>query len=50
MKKENNSSEKIEKLMKLLENARCIQQACNEINTHKGMSYFTNTIETLKEL
>ncbi|MDH5416206.1 MAG: hypothetical protein OEX98_00185 [Nitrosopumilus sp.] len=49
MKKENNSSEKIEKLMKLLENARCIQQACNEINMHKDMSYFTNNIETYLE-
>jgi len=49
MKKEKISSEKIEKLMMLLKNARRIQQACNEINTHKEMSYFTNNIETYLE-
>jgi len=49
MKKEKISSEKIEKLMMILENARLIQQACNEINTHKEMSYFTNNIETYLE-
>jgi|GEM_PF-5933129 len=49
MKKKNISSEKIEKLMRLLENARHIQQACNEISTHKEMSYFTNNIETYLE-
>jgi len=49
MKKENISSEKIEKLMRSLENARRIQQACNEINADKEMSYFTNNIETYLE-
>jgi len=49
MKKEKISSEKIEKLMMVLENTRRIQQACNEINTHKEMSYFTNNIETYLE-
>jgi len=49
MKKEHISSEKIEKLMMLLENTRRIQHACNEINLHKDMSYFINNIETYLE-
>ena len=49
MKKEIISFEKIEKLMMLLENARCIQQSCDKINAHKEMSYFTNNIETYLE-
>lgn len=49
MKQEKISSEKIEKLMMLLENTRRIQQACNEINTHEEMSYFTNNIRIYLE-
>jgi len=49
MKKEQTSSEKIEKLMALLENTRRIHQACDVINAHEKMSYFTNNIETYLE-